>query len=832
MWYRIEAFRIGGRYLAVRLGRGGRGRWGKGAPMKNLLRDVRYAVRSFRRTPGFLVVAVGTLALGIGANTAIFSVVNGVLLRPLDFPESDRLVRLGHAVDGQYDMGVTTPGNFMDWRDRASSFQALAAYSQTMVNWTGEGDPERVLGYSALGGLFEVLGVPPLLGRTFTAGDDRPGPEDIVVLSYGFWQRAFGGENPVGGTVELNGRSFEVVAVMPQDFAFPSPDVQFWITSSYDEEFLTNRTEFFLRAIGRLAPGVTHAQALDEMERIGASLREEHPVANGDVSVSVIPFQEIMVRDVRSMLWVLMGAVTLVLVIACLNLANLLLSRAAGREREVSVRTALGASRSRIVRQLLTEGAVLAAMGGLAGLAVGVLFLRAIVAWLPGGLPRVDEIGVDGAVLAFTMAATGVSAIVFGAVPSLRATGAGMGERLRRGGRGVVGGGSRSLLIVAEVALAVVLLTGAGLMTRSFMTLSAVDPGYESESRLIFRVSVPAQAYDTESRVAFFRELEGRLAALPGVRAVGLSTAVPGTGEGSGAWLNIVGRTLDEGVKPRLVQYRVVNPGYLATMGVGMVRGRMINRDDGLTGTPAVVINEAMAGEFWPGEDPLGERITLGPDGGWIPPSTIVGIVENMRMDGLDLGTPPAVFAPHELMPWWTSMRGVVHASVPAESLTGQVRATVRELNPALPVYAVDTVERTLDASIAPQRNSMTLLSLLSAVALTMAVVGVFGVLSFSVNRRTREIGIRMALGADAAAVQRTVIQDGMAPVLLGVGLGLGGAMVLTRFMESLLFNVSATDPATLALVSMILTGAAFVAIYVPARRATRVDPVRALAAE
>jgi predicted permease len=527
-----------------------------------------------------------------------------------------------------------------------------------------------------------------------------------------------------------------------------------------------------------------------------------------------------------------MAAVILVLVIACLNLANLLMSRAAGRVQEVAVRTALGASRGRIVRLLLTEGLVLAAVGGVAGFGVGIVFLEAIVAWLPGGLPRVEEIGVDPTVLIFTMTVTGVSAVLFGAVPALWVSRQSAGDRLRQGGRSVSAGGSRAWLIIGEVALAVVLLTGAGLMARSFVTLARVDPGYESESRLTFRVALPGQEYDFEGRVAFYRDLEERLGGLPGVQSVAWSTAVPGLGEGSGAWLNIVGRPADEGVTPRSVQYRVVNPGFFTTMSVGLVRGRLITRDDGLEGTPSVVINETMAAEFWPGLDPLGAQITLGPDGGWIPPSTIVGIVADMRMYGRDEDTPPAVFGPHELMPWWSSMRGVVHASVPAESLAGQVRAEVGALNGSLPVYAVDTVERILAAAVSPQRNSMTLLSLLSAVALTMAVVGVFGVLSFSVNRRTREIGIRMALGADSALVRRAVIRDGMGPVLLGVALGLAGAVGLTRFMQSLLFGVSATDPMTLVGVALVLMTTALAAIYVPARRATRVDPVRALSAE
>jgi len=801
--------------------------------MSEVLTDIRYALRSFRRSPGFLVVAVTTLALGIGANTAIFSVVNGVLLRPLQYPDAHRIVRLGHAaLDGEYDMGVNTPGNFTDWRERSQSFQSMASYAQVTANWTGEGDPERIVGYQSIGSVFDVLQVPPLLGRTFTAADDQPGREDIVVIGYGLWQRAYGGQDPIGRIMDLNGRALEVVGVMPPGFSFPVPGAEFWIPVSYDEEFLANRTEYFLRTVARLAPGVGVEQAEDEMTRIGADLRLEHPRANENVTVSVIPAQEVMVRQVRQLLFVLMAAVGLVLMIACLNLANLLLSRATRRDQEIAVRTALGASRGRLVRQLLTEGGVLAALGGLAGLGVGVMLLRAIVAWLPGGLPRVDEVGVDPAVLLFTAAVAGISALIFGGLPAARMSRRTVGGQLRRGSRSVVGEGSRGWLVVAEVALAVVLLAGAGLLTRSFVTLASVDPGYESDSRLTFRVALPGDEYDLPGRVAFFRELEERLGALPGVRSAGFSTAVPGTGEGSGAWLNIMGRSLDNGVQPTLVGYRVVTPAYLSTMGVDLVRGRMINRDDGLDGTPSVVVNQAMADRFWPGEDPLGEQITLGPDGGWIPPSTIVGIVEDTRLSGLDQDTPPAVFGPHALMPWWSSMRGVVHASIPAETLTGQVRAVVRELNPTLPIYSVDTVERLLRSSVAPQRNSMTLLGLLSGVALVMAVVGVFGVLSFAVSRRTREIGIRMALGADASAVRTTVVKDGMRPVLLGLVVGLAGAAAATRFMESLLFNVPPTDPATMAGAVAVLFVAAAVAVYLPARRATRVDPVEALGAD
>ena len=801
--------------------------------MSELFSDIRFAVRSFLRTPGFLAVAVTTLALGIGANTAIFSVVNGVLLRPLSYPEPDRLVRIGHtSLPGNSEMDVNTLGNVSDWRARSRSFESMASYHDVTANWTGEGDPERVGGVETVGSIFDVLGLPPLMGRTYTTADDKPGREDIVVLSYGLWQQAFGGDDPIGHAMDLNGRSLEVVGVMPPSFTFPNPDVQFWMPGAYDEEDLANRTEFFLRTIARLAPGASLGQARDEMALIAADLRVEHPQANEDVLVAVVPAQELMVRDVRQLLVVLMVAVGLVLVITCLNLANLLLSRAARREQEIAVRTALGASRGRLIRQLLVEGGVLAALGGAAGLFVGVVFLRAIVAWLPGGLPRVEEISVDPFVLMFTGAVAGLSALVFAGLPAFRASKSSLSGRMRRSSRSVADGAARSWLVIGEVALAVVLLAGAGLMTRSFVTLASVDPGYESESRLTFRVALPGSEYDLPGRVAFFQELEERINALPGVISVGFSTAVPGTAEGSGAWLNIVGRPLAEGVKPDLVRYRVVTPAYLTTMGTRLVRGRLITAGDGLDGTPSVVVNQTMADEFFPGEEAIGAQITLGPDGGWIPPSTIVGIVQDSRLHGLAEDTPAAVFGPHALMPWWSSLRGVVHAALPPEALTAQVRTAVSEVDSSLPVYSVDTVDRLLSASLAPQRNSMTLLGLLSAVALVMAAVGVFGVLSFAVTRRTREIGIRMALGADAASVRRVVVRDGMSPVAIGLALGLVTTLVVTRFMEALLFNVSPTDPIALIGTVAILVAAALLAVYLPARRATRVDPVEALGSQ
>lgn len=842
VWYLVQAGRVGVRYLADRSWRA-LNRWetprkgpGHGAgsnwetKMDDVWRDIRFASRAFARSPGFFVVAITTLALGIGGNTAIFSVVNGVLLKPLEYRDSDRIMQLGHGgVDGSFSMNVITPGNFFDWKASATSFESMAAFSYTDMSLLGEGDPLQIQGAQSVGSVFEVLGVDAMLGRTFADAEDGPGEEYLVVLSHGLWQRVFGGADVVGRSIELDGESYSVIGVMPPDFGFPNEQTEFWITSAFSGEFMAERNEYFLRAIGRLAPGRSVEQARTEMEVIATDLRERFPVPNNNITVNVVPLQEQMVSDVRTLLWVLMGAVGLVLLIACVNLANLLMSRAASREHEMAVRTAIGADRRRLFRQVLTESLFLGLVGAGVGVGVGALLLKGIVRWLPGGLPRLGSVELDGAVLAFTLVIGVVASMLFGAFPAfhvLRSGGSRLGST-----RGASMPRLRGGLVVAQVALAVVLLVGAGLLTRSFVALVQVDPGFESENRVTFQIALP-ESYDLPGRVAFFRELDERINSLPGALSAGFTTGIPTSGFGSRASLNIMDRPIEEGTQPPLATYRVVSPSYLATMGIRLLRGRMITRQDGMSGTPSVVVSQAMVDRFWPDEEALGKQITLGPAGGWIPPSTIVGVVSNVQMNGLAAPAPAVVYSPHELMPWWSGFGVVVHGQSDPQLLVPQIRAEIAQLDPGIPMYQLSSVADLLQSSTAVARNSMILLSLLGLVALIMAVVGVFGLLSFVVSQRTREMGIRMALGAAHSDVRRLVMRQGMTQVVSGTVLGILGAIGLSRFLESLLFGIAPNDVLTLVGVPVLLLLAAAVAIYLPARRATMVDPVSVLASD
>lgn len=803
--------------------------------LPSLVQDIRYAVRMLRRTPGFTLVCVATMALAIGANGAIFSVVNGVLLKALPYTDADRIVVLGHrSADGSDGdgLGSTTPGNYYDWQARATAFESMAAFAYTERVITWGNNAERVLGAQSAGSIFQVLGRGAAHGRVFSAAEDGPGAEAVVVLSDGLARRLFGERSAIGQTLGLGGIPFTVIGVMPRDFTFPDYDAEYWIPARFDAAFRSNRDQYFLQAVARLKPAVTLEQARAQLNTVMDAIRRDYPQYTQNAIAGVVPMKDLLVDGVRARLLTLMGAVVCILLIACANLGNLLMARAATRRREVAVRQALGARPLRLLRQVLTESVVLAVIGGAAGLAVGNLLLDVLVAWLPRDLPRANEIRLDLAVVSFTAAASIAAGLAFGMFPALQLASRTPMEAVREGTRGSGRGAwLRTSLVVAEVALALMLLAGAGLLVRSFGKLLDVNPGFRAEHLLTLRVGVPSDIYkEPVQRVRFFEDVLARIGRLPGVQAAAMSSYLPVTGYGTGAWFNILDRPTPADKTPPGVAYRVVSTNYFQTLGISLLRGRLLTEQDHGEGRRAVVISESAARRFWPDEDPIGKRIYLGaPDNRLFPDAEIVGIVADVAQLSLANPGAEAVYGTHRLMPFWSTFSIAVRTTTDPESLTSSIRAQVREVDPAVPIFAVRTMDEVVERSTAGARSSMLLVVLFALLALVLAVIGVFGVLSYTVSQRTTELGIRLALGASARDLKLLVLGQGMMPVLAGVMLGLAGAVALTRFMESLLFGITPTDPVTFATVAVLLASVAALASYLPARRATRVDPVTVL---
>jgi putative ABC transport system permease protein len=813
----------------------------KATPMlSNLLHDVRYSVRLLLRTPGVTLVALLTLTLGIGANTAIFSIVNGVLLKPLAYPDADRLYLIQHALlSDRTQQGSTTPGNFYDIQRAAHGFQSMAGFAGSTVTLTGRGEPERLQGIESLGSVLEVVGVAPVLGRVITEADDKIGAPRVVVINYEIWQRLFGGRpDALGQTMVLGGVPCTVVGVMPQGFNFPDTKVDFWVPSQLTAEARTSRTEFYLLIVGRLGQAVTPGAARAELDSIMARLRTEFPEANSAVGLDVQPLAESLVANVSQLLWIMMGSVGCVLLIACANLANLLLAKATGRGREIGIRQAIGASRGRVVGQLLVESLVLALLGGLGGVLAGMVFLKALVAWLPAGIPRIEEASVDARVLLFTFAAAVVTGISFGLAPAVQLARRAPALVLRNDARTSTGRAPlRAILVVAELAVALVLLAGAGLLIRSFMLMQRVDPGFATDRVLTFQVRMEGPAYaKSPARIAFVNGIVERLKGLPGVTEAAAGSYAPVVGRGTGAWFNIIARPLPAGTTPPGIPYRVITSDYFKTMQIPLIRGRLLEDRDGLKGTPSVVISESLARRFWSSAqegDPIGSQIYLGaPDNKLFESATVVGIVKDVKLAGLGSSLTDAVYGLNTLMPWWRNFTYTVRTAGDPTALAPAVRQIVRDADPSLAITSLQAMTDIMRTSVAPARASMLLLTLFAGIAMLMSAVGVFGVMSYAVNLRSREMGIRLALGARPAEVKRMVVTDGMKQAVLGVAIGLGGAVWLTRLMTTLLFGVQPGDPLTLATVAVLLLATAALACYIPARRATRVDPLIVLRTE
>lgn len=792
--------------------------------MRDTIRQLRLAIRSLARSPGFTAVAVITLALGIGANTAIFSVVNAVLVRALPYPAPGELVEVSHLrLDTGEEMTVS-PGNYYDWADATRTLESLAAYDWVSVTLTGAGPARQISGVQSAGSLFDVLDVAATGGRTFTAAADAPGGDPVVVLSAELARAAFGESDPLGGTITLDGELFTVIGVMPTDFAFPGPAARFWVPARWGAEFRANRTEYFMRAIGRLAPGTTLDAARTELTTIMERLRDDHPRANANLTVSVTGLKDQLVGEARGLLLILMGAVATVLLVACVNIANLMLARASRRRREVAMRKALGASRWQIARHVGVEGLALGALGGIAGLWLGVALLDALLALFPDDLPRAHEVGIDTGVFWFTLGASLLAGLLATMLPALRAAGEAPSVRLRDWRSD---GTWARALVVAEVLLAVVLVAGASLLVRSLVQLQGEDPGFVAEGLLAVDVSVPG-TYDLQERAAFYRRLDERIEALAGVDAASYATVLPTEGGGSAAWINFMDRPAPDG-EPPFADYRVVGTDFTEVAGIPLVRGRLPRPDVSRSGPAEVLIDEVMAERFWPQADPLGRTITLGPEGGWIPPSRIVGIVGATKGASLAGSPPGVVYLPHALTPWWTGMTVLVRSGGDPTRLVPAIRRQIAELDPEVPVLGSGPVEERVRQSIASERSVTTLLTLAAGLALVLAAVGLFGVLSYAVSRRTRELGIRVALGAEPRGVRRMVLGQGLALVVAGLVPGLGLAVLGARLLEGWLFGVPRFDPLAFAATAAVLLGVGLVASWLPAARATAVDPTRAL---
>jgi predicted permease len=799
--------------------------------VENVLRDVSYSVRILLKNYAFTIVVVLTLALGIGANTAIFSFANGILLRPLPYPQSDRLV----AVDefsykqGRESMAVSYP-NFLDWREQNKSFQDIGVYFNTQrFALSGAGEPIEVRGSFISHGLFEILRVSPQLGRTFTANEDRPEEDAVVILGHSLWQRNFGGDpNIIGRKITLNGRARTVVGVMPQGFRFPDI-AELWAPVALTPKTF-NRTDHGLLSVARLKDGVTLQEAQAEMQNIAARIEQQNPVTNEGLGVKIDSLHDALTGDYREALLILLGVVGCVLLVACVNVANLMLARATARQKEFALRAALGASRWRIMHQLLVESLLLALVGGVVGFFLSIWALRLLLTAIPGQLPFWMNFGIDLRVLGFTAGITLLTGLMFGAAPALHTSRVDLNDTLKEGGRGSSGVRSRarSLLVVAEIALSLVVLVGAGLMIQSFLRLKRVNIGLDAHNVLTANVSLPRIKYKDEQRIAFYKQLLERMRNLPGIEAASATGTLPLGGGGWGRSLTVEGfPVLSVGQAPS-IQHTVVTPDYFRTMGIPLLSGRDFNDADAKGSADVTIIDERLAREYWPNESPIGKRIRFGPPENNEPWHTIVGVVGAVRHQRMQEDTRKSVYLPHAKIPLG-GLALVLRTTSNPQELTGAIRREVAQLDPDLPVSEVATMEAVVAESIWQPRLYATLFGAFAAGALLLALIGIYGVMAFLVQTRTHEIGVRMALGATTRDVFKLIVGRGMKLTALGVLIGVGGAIAVTRLMHSLLFNTSATDPVTFIVISIVLSFAAFLACYIPARRAAKVDPLIAL---
>ena len=809
-------------------------------------RDFRHALRMLLRNPGFTVVAVLTLALGIGANTAIFSVINSVLLHPLPYHDPDNLVMVWES-NSQHPNphNTVSPPNFLDWQTRNTVFSSMAFIFDERDNLTGNGQPQEVVVQDVSASFFSLLGVDPLIGPGFTLENGQPGHANVVILSYGLWKERFAGDPAiVGKSILLNGHPQTVVGVAPQNFqwfikdgSLTSAKPQMWSPFVFPQSFHDHKQiGRFMTVVARLHPGATHSQAQIQMNAIASRLEQEYPDFNGHWGVNVVPLRQQISGDLRPALLVLFGAVAFVLLIACANVSSLLLARAASREREMAIRTAIGASRWRIARQLLMESLLLALIGGAIGVALAVWGTNALLAASPRNLLDLRSVSMDLRVLAFAVGATLLAGLLFGFLPSYISAHSRISETLKEGGRGSSSANRRAFarhaFVVAQLGLALVLLTGSGLLIRSFVRLIGVDPGFDTDHLLTFKIALPRSKYGTDPLcLAFFRQLLDRISTVPGVRSASMENYPPLAGLGAATGVHLLSQPLLALSDLPVANVGVVGPDYFATMNIPLRAGRLFNAQELAEEKHVTIINQAFADKYLHGVNPLGQKAAIYMKSfaeNEIQPSEIIGVVGDVHQMGLDAAPEPTVYWPYpELV--YSSMTILVRTSNDPVAMVSAARNELQQMDPELPMAAVATMDQLLADSLSRSRFTMLLLGIFAAVALMLAAVGIYGLIAYSVTQRTQELGIRIALGAQRRDVLRLVLGQGTRLTLLGVTVGVLAALGLVRLLSTLLFGVSATDPLTFAGVAVLLGLVALAACYLPARRATRVDPIVAL---
>jgi len=807
--------------------------------METIIKDIRYAIRGLLQRPGFTAIALITLALGIGANTAIFSVVNAVLLRPLPFSDPEQLVIVWEdAAFAGFPRNTPAPANYADWKTQNQSFVDMAATAEKSFNITGDGEPERVTAHAVTANFFPLFGVPPLLGRGFTPDEDRPGGNKVAVLSYSLWQTRYGGDRQIiNHDILLNGEKFSVVGVMPSGFQFLDKEVRLWVPLALSAEELANRGGHYLNIVARLKPGVGLSQAQADMNAVMRRIVNDNPreTFDGKLGAIVIPLRDQLVSDARGSLVVLLVAVAFVLLIACANVAGLLLARAVGRRREVALRMALGAGRARVIRQLLTESLLLSLVAGVLGTLLAYWSFSFLQGLVPAEMALSTSLTLDTRILVFTILVSIVTGIVFGLVPALQAARVDLNEALKQGGtRTTSSGRLRSALIVLEVALSVVLLIGAGLLIQTLFQIFQQYSILKPEKVLTLRTELPrAKAKEPQQRNQFLQQVLERVEHLPGVESAGYTTSIPLS------WKGGTNGFYPEGLKAPIpgmaydANHRQVSANYLQTMNIPLRQGRYFDARDNAQAIPVAIVNETMARQYWPGENALGRRFKLGdPDDKDAPWIQIVGVVGDIRQMGLDEPVKAEMYFPYEQIKdqsWYTPRDLVIRTSSETSSLVGAVRQVIREVDPDQPVSNIATMSEVLSTEAAERRMGMIMLVGFAALALLLASLGIYGVLAYFVTQHTSEIGVRQALGATPRNILFLVLKKGMGLTLLGVVIGLAGSFALTRLMSSLLFGVKASDPLTFVTVPLVLGLVALFACLIPARRATRIDPLVAL---
>jgi putative ABC transport system permease protein len=800
--------------------------------MTVLWQDMRYGARMLLRQPGFTLIAILTLALGIGANSAVFSVANAVIFRPLDFHQPDQLVMIWERHPKEFSgeaISVTAP-DFLYWREHNQSFEGLAVMAGRTYSLTGAGEPERLSGLATSANLISLLGIQPALGRGFIAEEEQTGKDQVAVISYGFWQRRFGSSaDAIGQQIILNSKPYEIVGVLPQGFQLPTGQPDILVPLPFTARDAENRGGHMLRVIGRIKPDVSMDQAQIEINELMNQLGEQYPKSNAGWTAPIVPLREEGVTDAKPALFVLLGAVGFLLLIACANVANLLLARSTARSREFAVRAALGAGRWRLARQLFTESLMLTVCGGALGLIAAIWCIDFFTQLGPHDIPRLEQASLDWRVILFTMTMTLATAILSSLAPVIRSLSANLNESLKEGSRGTSKGlrGLRTIMVL-QIGLALVLLVGAGLLIRSYSRLTSVNPGVRTENVLTLSISPPVSKYgDDRRRSEFFQNIVARVSSLPGIESAAITQNLPLTRSRLFFVLSVEGVPAPPPGEPQLeAEFHPVSPDYFSVLGIPLLKGRAFDERDSAGAVPVIIISESMVRRYFPDRDPIGRKIHILANDQ--PPREIIGVAGETRHFGLDKETAEEMYVPYQQFAPFT---GVLVARTTASPLhmVGLIKEQVWAIDNDQPVFRISTMEQILSESVAGQRFNTLLIAVFAGIALLLAGVGIYGVMSYSVSQSTQELGIRLALGAQRGDIIRLVVGKGLVLTLAGIGLGVAGAFALTRLLSSLLFEVSTTDPATFVVVSLLLTGIALLACYLPARRAMKVDPIVAL---